>query len=595
QRQRQPRQNRTLTCANCRIRKTRCDGTQPGCKTCEVYNDDCQYEKPPPMSQIINMAKKLQDYERLIERFKTSGYLPSGDQSMADADEPSEAGTLHVTGTVDSSYAGGQSIKSSSPEPLLSDLSLDETERLLCYYGPTSAVHDPPVLSPTTKIDLRTTLASNAIESRTWEEFAMGNAAFQSDVPKESISELLQLSIFMWVYGPTFMRDMTTGCQYFSHFLLLVLCAHSSRFQESGIGEVLISCARLLLGAEIHEPSSIPTIQALLQLSDRDLAFGSISQAWLYSGMAFRMASNLGLQHTSNRMLDLGYLNAEDLEARRRLFWSCYFWDKAISLYLGRMPALTELPVEDIPELLDDFAENEVWTPYEKLGTPILTGIYPEMKSHAVSCFENSCKLAVIINDIILQLYCRRTASDIGAESALRTIREKLNAWRSKSPPHLRYNGEDLPATCPPPHIITQNLLFYTTTILLHRPFYSSPSHHAACRQAAINMEKMVLLVEKTFGFTRITYLMAYCIYTGASVLLPDDKSGDRDARARIDTFLRALEGGRTTCPMVQRSLDIIINSRGSMTDQELPENISRLARPGMDISFYRPFHIAIQ
>lgn len=59
-------------------------------------------------------------------------------------------------------------------------------------------------------------------------------------------------------------------------------------------------------------------------------------------------------------MLHLGHLTAEDLEIRRRLFWSCYFWDKwvplifgpllsdinhrAISLYLGRMPALTELP-----------------------------------------------------------------------------------------------------------------------------------------------------------------------------------------------------------------------------------------------------------
>ncbi|KAL1847861.1 hypothetical protein VTK73DRAFT_10246 [Phialemonium thermophilum] len=33
------RAQRGLTCANCRARKTRCDGTQPSCKTCEVYHD----------------------------------------------------------------------------------------------------------------------------------------------------------------------------------------------------------------------------------------------------------------------------------------------------------------------------------------------------------------------------------------------------------------------------------------------------------------------------------------------------------------------------------------------------------------------------
>jgi Fungal specific transcription factor domain len=121
---------------------------------------------------------------------------------------------------------------------------------------------------------------------------------------------------------------MIISGQYFSQFLLIVMCAHSSRFQDASIGEMLISRARLLLGQEIQKPSSIPTVQALLQLSARELAYGSISQAWLYSGMAFRMVSDLGLHHVSGKIVRLGHLKAEDLEIRRRLFWSCYFWDK---------------------------------------------------------------------------------------------------------------------------------------------------------------------------------------------------------------------------------------------------------------------------
>lgn len=47
--------------------QTRCDGTLPGCKTCEVYKVVCCYEKPPPMSQIVAMASKLQESERMVK------------------------------------------------------------------------------------------------------------------------------------------------------------------------------------------------------------------------------------------------------------------------------------------------------------------------------------------------------------------------------------------------------------------------------------------------------------------------------------------------------------------------------------------------
>jgi len=85
-----------------------------------------------------------------------------------------------------------------------------------------------------------------------------------------------------------------------------------------------------------------------------------------------------------------------------------------------------------------------------------------------------------------------------------------------------------------------------------------------------------MLLFEKTFGFTRITYLIAYCIYTVASVMVHDVNKGDVDAK--MMTFLRALKEGITTCPVVQRSLDIINNGLKSGvndTAQTRPETFS--------------------
>jgi hypothetical protein len=146
---------------------------------------------------------------------------------------------------------------------------------------------------------------------------------------------------------------------YFSETLLKVILAHSARFlarnslaqdQANVLMDTLTEQARFSLAMRISMPSSVPTIQALLQQSAREVAFGNSSQAWLYSGMAFRIAIDLGIHLPSDKLR--GYirsLNAEDIEIRKRLFWSCYNWDKAISLYLGRMPAFTP-PVEaDVP------------------------------------------------------------------------------------------------------------------------------------------------------------------------------------------------------------------------------------------------------
>lgn len=109
-------------------------------------------------------------------------------------------------------------------------------------------------------------------------------------------------------------------------------------------------------------------------------------------------------------------------------------------------------------------------------------------------------------------------------------------------------------------------MLYYATVILLHRPFNSTSTHHLECSNASHCLERLVICLDNTFGLTRLTYLISYCIYTGASVIVNDVNSGDLSASMRMRTFLRALQSSVTTCPVVQRSLDIINNSLTSQT-----------------------------
>ncbi|KAI9029765.1 fungal-specific transcription factor domain-containing protein, partial [Phycomyces nitens] len=48
-------------------------------------------------------------------------------------------------------------------------------------------------------------------------------------------------------------------------------------------------------------------------------------RAWIYSGMAYRMCLELGLHNETNLSRDLTH---QDIELRRRVFWTCFFLDK---------------------------------------------------------------------------------------------------------------------------------------------------------------------------------------------------------------------------------------------------------------------------
>lgn len=139
---------------------------------------------------------------------------------------------------------------------------------------------------------------------------------------------------------------------YYSDTLLNAILSHSVRWckSEPKIGPILESFDG---GAQFSHRAvtglydslkvgyaGIPTIQTLLILSAQECGRGNRTQAWLYSGMAFRLLDDLGISIDSRKYPDAAQLSDEDIEIRNRLFWSCYFWDKMVSLYFGRSPTM---------------------------------------------------------------------------------------------------------------------------------------------------------------------------------------------------------------------------------------------------------------
>jgi hypothetical protein len=110
---------------------------------------------------------------------------------------------------------------------------------------------------------------------------------------------------------------------------------------------------------------------------------------------------------------------------------------------------LPEPPKWD-PALPDD-PETELWPPYPIPDDEALQSYQPR-PSHLLLCFAYTCKMSVIINDILFSIYGSKRTKDV--LDFVQNTRERLHSWRSSLPPalHVDYQAQ----TCPPTHFVAQ-------------------------------------------------------------------------------------------------------------------------------------------
>ena len=533
------------------------------------------------------------------------------------------------------------------------DISIDD-EGSVTFHNSTSAVHQPPSTAHGGQLPLaqvralvdepneelaRQSLVSNATTQKQWEEFAVANASVKVNVATEVSHELLKYHwcwvhpLFLFVYRPAFVSGMSLvnsassptslDPPYFSDTLLKVIHAHAARFlnhtvhrqsyqtllnQELTATEFmdkLTEEAQVALGLETLKRGSIPTIQALLQQSARENNFGRSSQSWLYSGMAFRMAFDIGIHLPSDKLqIFVKSITAEDIEIRKRLFWSCYTWDKIISLYLGRMPAFTPA-TDDVPlTFMDDYSDTEPWAPYYG-ETPVNTvaSNYVPRPGYVVSCFRQLCKLCVILNDLMQGIYSSsaqptRSHEDTEAgtsESSFIKISRDLREFWVSLPEHLRVDPNNVPGVAPPPHIMSLNLLYYTTMILLHRPLImisagdlgqpAAQKSYATCVSATAAIHDLLVLQGNTFGLNHVSYLNAYCAYIAATIAVlrfereyrPGEDYHRSTQALGLNFLLEVLQRTANAMSSLERSVAIIRKRMKAVLDRQATNQLNSL------------------
>ena len=245
-----------------------------------------------------------------------------------------------------------------------------------------------------------------------------------------------------------FYKDFLTGIssQYCSPILvnaMLALGCHFSSKQaarassdDSGTtgDHYFAEAKRLLYENEEFANAKLCTVQALALMSVREAGCGRESKGWVYSGMSFRMASDLGLNVDAPAMNDVSRLSAEDIDARRITFWGCFLFDKCWSNYLGRQPQLQLAHTNTKKFEVFPSEDSEMWSPYTDAGI-VNTSAQPA-RTRAVAL--QISKLAEMSSNLLTAFYqpslLEKPVVKQNELKKLTDLHTRLEAWKRDLP-----------------------------------------------------------------------------------------------------------------------------------------------------------------
>ncbi|KAK3484670.1 fungal-specific transcription factor domain-containing protein [Neurospora hispaniola] len=268
--------------------------------------------------------------------------------------------------------------------------------------------------------------------------------------------------------------------RHYSVFLHITMLAAGYRFSERNREDL----KRLMLGswestfhresksmldAELERPGGIPSIQALLILADLEFAAGRDATGWLYSGMANRLAIDIGL-HVNVPVSDSEVLRAEE-PLRRRVMTACVLFDRYWALLLGRSPSIRnrdigiELGLK--PRKGPAKSTASPTTPFD-----MVTSQSPEISlhQHLLELMSIAAKILEMQNqhEYTELLFANNKAGE-EAYQRLFALDRKLQAWYRRLPDFLAWNPANVQAA--PVGFFMLHQQFHTCMILLHRPW----------------------------------------------------------------------------------------------------------------------------
>ncbi|KAL2267621.1 hypothetical protein VTJ83DRAFT_4898 [Remersonia thermophila] len=574
----------STACIACRKRKSKCDGAEPSCAACaSVYGTECVYdpnsdhrrkgvyrEKTDSMKArsstlqilieaILNAAEE--DVPAIVKKIRTCDSLDAVAESIL-KNEGAGDGEIPGGGAGDDDDAGLAADQPLEGEQELArkmgELRLENGS--VRYIGGTSHLIY-------TEGNAVVSSAAAAAEELEPEDHALLEDPITSwtgvTKDKQLIAHLMNM-YFNWHYPyfvtlskSLFFRDYLRGkprrvrpsttlfCSSLLVNAMLALGCHFTSvpgaFAVPGDSRTkgdhfFAEAKRLIVENDEYAKPRLTTVQALALMSVREAGCGREANGWVYSGMSFRMAQDIGINlHLGGVARDKDPLDEQEVDARRVTFWGCFLFDKCWSNYLGRLPQLPK-NTYNVPKY-DVFPDEDAapWSPYTDSGFDRAL----EQPSRIRAAGLHLSKLCEISSDLLLFFYHpnhinRSTGKSIELKK-LSELHRRLEDWKKELPAEFDPKDGQLP------HVILMHMFFHLQYIHLFKAFLKYtpetsplPAHVSPWRVCGANagaISKLMRLYKKMYNLRQICNIAVYMVQTACTIHILNlpEKTARRD------------------------------------------------------------------
>ncbi|KAF2451687.1 hypothetical protein P171DRAFT_426166 [Karstenula rhodostoma CBS 690.94] len=561
-------------CVPCRKRKSKCDGTTPACSACAaVYNTPCLYDpnsdhrrkgvykkdieglktRNSTLQTLIHAILNYpeDDVAPLVHQIRTCESLDAVAEAIIakengddvdDEDDVSplassplaqttfesqlsgkmgelrleDGSTRYIGGTSHLIYMGAADQDTPSPASLVAAEQYDQVEDPLTSW--TNVTTDPDLVRHLINMyfcwhySFFTTLSKHLF----MKEFQLGRPPPGARRKTEYCTPLLVNAM------------LALGCHFTSW-----PAARAVRDDSATAGDHFFREAkRLILEDDLHEVPALTTVQALALMSVREAGCGREAKGWVYSGMSFRMACDLGLNID---MSGKSKIEETEEDARRITFWGCFLFDKCWSNYLGRLPQLPRAIVTVPKPEVFPTEDAEIWSAYTDSGVSQAHSQPSRTRAVAIQI----SKLCEISSDLMNYFYNPIDMDKAkGKQTELKKLSEihqRLETWTRELPKELEPKEGGLPS------MLVMHMFFQLLYIHLFRPFLKYnpnnsplPAHvspRKLCTQAAAMISKLLRLYKRSHGLRQICNIVVYIAHSACTIHLLNlpEKNAKRD------------------------------------------------------------------
>ncbi|KAJ4003066.1 hypothetical protein NW752_012312 [Fusarium irregulare] len=265
----------------------------------------------------------------------------------------------------------------------------------------------------------------------------------------------------------------SNSSKFYSHFLHVSILAMGYRVADMDREDMrkitlnprqstLHREAKHMLDIELERPGGIPSVQALLLLGDLECGVGRDNTGWMYSGMANRLAFDIGLH------LDCAStVSEQDTKIRNMVMQACVIYDRYWGLFLGRPLAIKS---QDVDLLSNRFSQLAAFG-FDTVKTDLTTEIYEQL----IELMELAGRI-VEIRDLSSSNKAMEQSGTFAATEAeenryLQVINldRQLQNWYRRLPDRMAWKPSNVKTA--PFSFFLLHQQYHVTMILLHRPW----------------------------------------------------------------------------------------------------------------------------